>query len=96
MKNTTLGILLVLAGVLTIFVKHESAWIVSALLIGGGSGLVFGKIKSNKIMNKFFLINGLIGSAIFYYFVRKIQIYYNVDISVDGYGLQEQLGMELD
>ena len=38
-------------------------------------------------MNKFFLINGLIGSAIFYYFVRKIQIYYNVDISVDGYGL---------
>ena len=38
-------------------------------------------------MNTFFLINGLIGSAIFYYFVRKIQIYYNVDISVDGYGL---------
>jgi multisubunit Na+/H+ antiporter MnhG subunit len=45
MKNTTLGILLVLAGVLTIFVKHESAWIVSALLIGGGSGLVFWKDK---------------------------------------------------
>ena len=38
-------------------------------------------------MKKFFFINGLIGSAIFYYFVRKIQIYYDVDISVDGYGL---------
>tara|TARA_B100001029_G_C14847125_1_gene331620 strand:- start:248 stop:457 length:210 start_codon:yes stop_codon:yes gene_type:complete len=38
-------------------------------------------------MKKFFLINGLIGSAIFYYFVRKIQIYYDVDISIDGYGL---------
>ena len=38
-------------------------------------------------MKKFFLIKGLIGSAIFYYFVRKIQIYYDVDISIDGYGL---------
>ena len=38
-------------------------------------------------MKKYFLINGLIGSAIFYYFVRKIQIHYDVDISVDGYGL---------
>ena len=38
-------------------------------------------------MKKFFLINGLIGSVIFYYFVRKIQIHYDVDISVDGYGL---------
>tara|TARA_Y100000992_G_C21263899_1_gene492849 strand:+ start:2004 stop:2213 length:210 start_codon:yes stop_codon:yes gene_type:complete len=38
-------------------------------------------------MKKYFLINGLIGSAIFYYFVRKIQIYYDVDISIDGYGL---------
>tara|TARA_B100001121_G_scaffold282569_1_gene276025 strand:+ start:523 stop:744 length:222 start_codon:yes stop_codon:yes gene_type:complete len=35
----------------------------------------------------FFLINGLIGAAIFYYFVRKIQIYYDVNISIDGYGL---------
>ena len=24
---------------------------------------------------------------IFYYFVRKIQTYYEVDISIDGYGL---------
>ncbi len=38
-------------------------------------------------MKKNFLINGLIGSSIFYYFVRKVQIHYDVDISVDGYGL---------
>ena len=40
-----------------------------------------------KRINKFFFINGLIGSLIFYYFVRKIQTYYEVDISIDGYGL---------
>ena len=45
MKNRHLGILLVLAGVLTIFVKHESAWIVSAILIGGGTGIFFWKDK---------------------------------------------------
>ena len=47
-----------------------------------------GKIKlEKKKMNKFFFINGIIGSSIFYYFVRKIQTYYEVDISIDGYGL---------
>ena len=40
-----------------------------------------------KKINKFFLINGITGSLIFYYFVRKIQNYYEVDISIDGYGL---------
>ena len=40
-----------------------------------------------KKINKFFFINGLIGSLIFYYFVRKIQTFYEVDISIDGYGL---------
>jgi len=30
---------------LTIFVKHEYAWIVSAILIGGGTGLFFWKDK---------------------------------------------------
>ena len=39
------------------------------------------------LLNKFFFINGFIGSLIFYYFVRKIQTYYEVDISIDGYGL---------
>ena len=45
MKNRHLGILLVLAGVITIFVKHESAWIISAILIGGGTGIFFWKDK---------------------------------------------------
>ena len=40
-----------------------------------------------KTFKKFILINGLIGAIIFYYFVRKIQTYYEVDISIDGYGL---------
>ena len=48
----------------------------------------FGRIKLKvKKINKFFFINGIIGSLIFYYFVRKIQTYYEVDISIDGYGL---------
>ena len=38
-------------------------------------------------IRKYFLIDGLIGSAIFFYFVRKVQTYYDVDITVDGYGL---------
>ncbi len=48
MKNSTLGILIVLAGVLTIFVNHPYAWIVSAILIGGGSGLFFWKDKKEN------------------------------------------------
>ena len=48
----------------------------------------FGRINLKmKKINKFFLINGIIGSLIFYYFVRKIQNHYEVDISSDGYGL---------
>ena len=38
-------------------------------------------------IDKFFFLDGLVGSVIFYYFVRKIQSYYEVDISIDGYGL---------
>ena len=38
-------------------------------------------------IRRFFFVDGLIGSSIFYYFVRKIQNYYDVDISIDGYGL---------
>ena len=52
MKNRHLGILLVLAGVITIFVEHESAWIVSALLIGGGTGIFFWKDKIDNNENK--------------------------------------------
>jgi len=52
---------------------------------GGGQTKL--AIRTMKKINKFFFINGLIGSLIFYYFVRKIQTHYEVDISVDGYGL---------
>ena len=50
----------------------------------------YGGIKKKIIMrkiDKFFFLDGLVGSVIFYYFVRKIQNYYEVDISIDGYGL---------
>tara|TARA_B100001996_G_scaffold207706_1_gene159251 strand:+ start:253 stop:411 length:159 start_codon:yes stop_codon:yes gene_type:complete len=43
MKNKTLGIILVLFGAILIFSQHEKAWIVSAILIGFGSGLFFWK-----------------------------------------------------
>ena len=36
---------------------------------------------------RYTIINGAIGALIFYYFVRKVQIYYEVDVSIDGYGL---------
>ena len=40
MKNRHLGILIVLAGVIVIFLDIDSwGWIISALLIGGGSGI---------------------------------------------------------
>tara|TARA_Y100000768_G_C23605902_1_gene508235 strand:- start:390 stop:551 length:162 start_codon:yes stop_codon:yes gene_type:complete len=48
MKNSTIGILIVLAGVLTIFVQHESSWIVSALLIGGGTGMFLWRDKKEN------------------------------------------------
>ena len=35
----------------------------------------------------FFYGTSYLASLIFYYFVRKIQTYYEVDISIDGYGL---------
>ena len=38
-------------------------------------------------INKFFFLNGFLGSFIFFYFVRKIQTIYNVDPSTDAYGL---------
>tara|TARA_A100000164_G_C21816399_1_gene728082 strand:- start:11 stop:202 length:192 start_codon:yes stop_codon:yes gene_type:complete len=47
-KNSTFGILIVLAGVGSIFINHEYAWIVSAILIGGGTGLFFWKDKKDN------------------------------------------------
>ncbi len=52
--------------------------------MGLGQDYFFGKMKK---INKFFWINGLIGSGIFYYFIRKIQNMNNVDPSIDPFGL---------
>ncbi len=43
MKNKTLGIIIVLLGVIAIFAKQDFAWIISAIMIGIGSGLFFWK-----------------------------------------------------
>ena len=43
MKNKTLGTIAVLFGVIIIFSDHQSAWIVSAIMIGFGTGLFFWK-----------------------------------------------------
>ena len=48
MKNSTLGILIVLAGDLKIFDQQESSWIVSALLIGGGTGMFLWRDKKEN------------------------------------------------
>tara|TARA_B100000886_G_C20305804_1_gene441676 strand:- start:388 stop:534 length:147 start_codon:yes stop_codon:yes gene_type:complete len=48
MSNSAFGLLIVLAGVITIFVDHQSAWIVSAILIGAGTGLFFWRDEKNK------------------------------------------------
>lgn len=46
MKNNTIGIFTVLAGAGAIFIQHDYAWIVSAILIGGGTGLFFWKSEN--------------------------------------------------
>ena len=38
--------------VITIFVKHETAWIISAILIGGGTGIFFWKDKVESEKDK--------------------------------------------
>ncbi len=43
MKNKTFGIIIVLLGVIAIFAKQDFAWILSAIMIGIGSGLFFWK-----------------------------------------------------
>ena len=48
MKNSTIGMLLVIVGVLSIFIKPDNSWIISALLIGGGSGIFFWKDHKNN------------------------------------------------
>mgnify|MGYP001177106984 CR=1 FL=1 len=43
MKNQNIGIICVILGVISIFSDQPNAWILSAILIGGGSGLFFWK-----------------------------------------------------
>ena len=52
MKNRHLGILLVIAGDYPYLWKHESAWIISAILIGGGTGIFFWKDKVESEKDK--------------------------------------------
>ena len=37
---------------LSIFIKHDNSWIISALLIGGGSGIFFWKDHKNNDKEK--------------------------------------------
>jgi hypothetical protein len=43
MKNKNLGLILVIMGGMAIFSEHDSAWIVSAICVGVGTGLFFTK-----------------------------------------------------
>ncbi len=43
MDKKTIGILIAIFGVLILFSSDNNAWIVSALLVGVGSGLFFWK-----------------------------------------------------
>ena len=45
-KNSTIAILIVLAGVGIIFIDHDYSWIISAVFIGVGTGLFFWKDKN--------------------------------------------------
>ena len=45
-KNSTIAILTVLAGVGIIFIDHEYSWFISAVFIGVGTGLFFWKDKN--------------------------------------------------
>ena len=47
MNNRTLGIIIIVLGGLVLYSEQESAWILSAALIGIGSGIFFW--KDNKI-----------------------------------------------
>lgn len=45
MNNKNFGLILVIMGGIAIFSEHESAWIISAVLVGIGTGLFFKKPK---------------------------------------------------
>ncbi|MDC1096077.1 LPXTG cell wall anchor domain-containing protein [Pelagibacteraceae bacterium] len=49
MDKKTLGISVIIFGGLVLFSEQENAWIVSAILVGIGSGIFFFKKKQNNI-----------------------------------------------
>ena len=49
MSKKTIGVSIALFGVLIFFSNEENAWIVSAVLLGFGSGIFFWKDKKNNI-----------------------------------------------
>ena len=49
MDNKTLGIIIIIFGGLALFSDHESAWIISSISIGVGTGIFFWKDKKNDI-----------------------------------------------
>jgi|TARA_B110001450_G_scaffold190734_1_gene178926 hypothetical protein len=51
MNNKTLGIIIIVLGGLVLYSEQESAWILSAALIGVGSGIFFWKDKKIDIDN---------------------------------------------
>tara|TARA_B100001063_G_scaffold222622_1_gene229233 strand:- start:610 stop:768 length:159 start_codon:yes stop_codon:yes gene_type:complete len=50
MNNKTLGIIILLFGGLVLYSEQEYAWIISAIAIGAGSGIIFfWKDKKNNV-----------------------------------------------
>ena len=47
MNNKTLGIIAIVFGSLVLYSEQEYAWIISAIFIGGGSGIWFWKDKKS-------------------------------------------------
>ena len=48
MNNKILGIIILIFGILALYSKQDSAWIVSAISIGIGSGIFLWKDKKNN------------------------------------------------
>tara|TARA_B100000963_G_C22584567_1_gene652449 strand:- start:1456 stop:1611 length:156 start_codon:yes stop_codon:yes gene_type:complete len=49
MANKTLGIIIIFLGGLVLYSQQNFAWIVSAIMIGIGAGILFWKEKENNI-----------------------------------------------
>ena len=49
MNNKTLGVIIIVFGGLVLYIEQEAAWIISAILIGIGSGIFFWKDNKNDI-----------------------------------------------